>query len=156
MWLCGIAALGVHVGWGEKRNGSFLLLHLKWEGGLQWAHFRCEEQKARFSPYTIALPFSQYPLDDQVSIWSPSELHFNSLYSLVRFIFQTYKARHSFLCIKQLNRQCCQSVVGQHLEVSLFPTSESGYISITKMLHVRPKLKSLKNNNLWPINIIIA
>lgn len=99
----GLQQWGVRVGWGKKRKGFFLLLHLKCEGGLQWANFRCEEQKARFSPYTIALPFSQYWLGDEVSSWSPTEFHFDRLYLLVRFIFQMRKTRHSLLCIKQLN-----------------------------------------------------
>lgn len=99
----GLQHWGVRVGWGKKRTAFFLLFHLKYEGGLQWANFRCEEQKARFSPYTITLPFSQHWLDDEVSSWSPTEFHFDSLYLLVRFIFQVYEARIVYKRIKWSN-----------------------------------------------------
>lgn len=105
-WQCGCAGLqhwGVHGEPGKGRKGFLLLLHLKCEGGLQWANFRCEEQKARFSPYTTALCFSQHWLDDEVSGWSPTEFHFDSLYLVAKFILHTDQARHSLLCIKQLN-----------------------------------------------------
>lgn len=114
--LCRIAALGGACRVKEEEEELFLLLHLKWEGGLQWANFRCEEQKARFSPYTLTLPCSQYWLADEVSSCSPTELHFDSLYLLVRFISQLYRQGLHY-CVENNGMQWpCQGVCGEHLE----------------------------------------
>lgn len=145
-------------GGGRKRKGSFLLLHLKWEGGLQWANFRCEEQKARFSTYTVTLPFSRYWLDDEVSSWSPTEFHFDSPGLLVGFILQIQKARHSLLCTRQLNwaMSCiCTWWPFRSISSPYNQTRVRPYNQHVSYVHSKSSI-TYKNKNLWSMNINIA
>lgn len=100
-WLSRIAALGVCTGWGTKRKAPFLAA---FEVGRRTAVSKLQmwRTKGRFSPTPSRYLFlNTDETDDEVSSWSP--IDFDSLYFLVRFIFQIYKVRYLLLCIKQLS-----------------------------------------------------
>lgn len=86
---------------GEAGRGKPLsVAALKWEGGLRWADFSCEEQKARLSLHQLYLFLSWR--DGAVSSRSPEELPLTA-YRSVSFVFQVHRGRRSSLCVKQLS-----------------------------------------------------
>lgn len=70
-WQSRTAAPGEHRGWGRKRRAPSVAA-LKWEGGLRWTNFRCEEQKGRFPGPLLYLFLCRE--DGEVSGYNPAEL----------------------------------------------------------------------------------
>lgn len=87
-WRCRTAALGGACRVREEEEG--LLSMVAFEVGRRPAVSKLQmwRTKGEVFPYTIAPPFSSYWRDDEVSSWSPTELHLDSLCLLVRTVFR--------------------------------------------------------------------